>query len=78
MLTLSLHEGNPGHHLQGSHSIESPNIPYFRSAMEDRNYGYSPSRFPMTTFYVEGWGLYAEGVGFDMELFDDPYERFDN
>ncbi|KAG7165873.1 hypothetical protein Hamer_G026824, partial [Homarus americanus] len=44
MMTLSLHEGNPGHHLQGSHSMESPKIPFFRRVMEDRNYWQAPSR----------------------------------
>ncbi|XP_069940002.1 uncharacterized protein [Cherax quadricarinatus] len=76
MLTLSLHEGNPGHHLQGSHSIENPNIPYFRRVSEDRNYWQAPSRFPMNTGYIEGWGLYAESLGFDMDLFEDLYDRY--
>ncbi|ROT75243.1 hypothetical protein C7M84_006195 [Penaeus vannamei] len=76
MMTLSLHEGNPGHHLQGSHSIESTNMPFFRRAMEDRNYFQAPSRFPMNTAYTEGWGLYSESLGFDLELFGDPYDRY--
>ena len=49
MLSLSLHEGNPGHHLQGSHAIESPTMPFFRRAMEDRNYALSPSRYLLNT-----------------------------
>lgn len=77
MMTLSLHEGNPGHHLQGSHSIESPNMPFFRRAMEDRNYFQAPSRFPMNTAFTEGWGLYSESLGFDLDLFGDPYDRWD-
>ncbi len=76
MMTLSLHEGNPGHHLQGSHSIESPTMPFFRRVMEDRNYCHSPSRFPINTAYVEGWGLYAESLGFDMNLYEDLYDRW--
>ncbi|XP_018012938.1 uncharacterized protein LOC108670007 [Hyalella azteca] len=76
MLTLSLHEGNPGHHLQGSYALESPDIPYFRASTEDRNYAHSPSRFPLRTYYIEGWALYAESVGFDMELYNDPLERY--
>ncbi|XP_047737529.1 uncharacterized protein LOC125178253 [Hyalella azteca] len=76
MLTLSLHEGNLGHHLQGSYALESPNLPYFRSAMEDRNYGYAPSRFPIRACYMEGWGLYAESTGFDMNLYGDLLERY--
>ncbi|XP_042210524.1 uncharacterized protein LOC121858279 isoform X2 [Homarus americanus] len=76
MMTLSLHEGNPGHHLQTSHSIEAPNIPYFRRVMEDRNYWQTPSRFPMYTAYVEGWALYSENLGFDMDLYEDLYVRY--
>ncbi|XP_063878246.1 uncharacterized protein LOC135110175 isoform X1 [Scylla paramamosain] len=76
MMTLSLHEGNPGHHLQTSHSIESPNMPFFRRVTEDRNYCHSPSRFPINTAFGEGWGLYAESLGFDMNLFEDPYDRY--
>lgn len=75
MMTLSLHEGNPGHHLQGSHSIESLNTPYFRRVNEDRNYCHAPSRFPLNTAFGEGWGLYAESLGFDMDLFGDLYDR---
>lgn len=75
MMTLSLHEGNPGHHLQTSYSIESPDFPFFRRAMEDRNYGMSPSRFPIYTYYVEGWALYSEALGFDMNLYGDSLDR---
>lgn len=75
MMTLSLHEGSPGHHLQGSHSIESPTMPFFRRVSEDLNYYEAPSKFPMNTAFIEGWGLYAEGLGFDMNLFEDLYDR---
>lgn len=36
MMTLALHEGNPGHHLQGSFGIALGNMPTFRQLMEDR------------------------------------------
>lgn len=76
MMTLCLHEGNPGHHLQASHTMESPHIPFFRRVIEDRNYQISPSRFPINTGYLEGWGLYSEDLGFDMKLYGDPYDRY--
>ncbi|XP_068227535.1 uncharacterized protein [Palaemon carinicauda] len=76
MMTLCLHEGNPGHHLQASHTMESPHIPFFRRVIEDRNYQIAPSRFPINTGYLEGWGLYSEDLGFDMNLYDDPYDRY--
>ncbi|KAB7497567.1 hypothetical protein Anas_03154 [Armadillidium nasatum] len=29
-----------------------------------------------TPYFVEGWALYSESLGFDMQLFEDPLERY--
>lgn len=63
MPALTLHEATPGHHLQVALMQEQPEAPYFRKT----------SWF---TSYVEGWGLYAEMLGHDMNMYTTPYERF--
>ncbi|KAF2359717.1 Protein of unknown function DUF885 [Trinorchestia longiramus] len=76
MLTLALHEGIPGHHLQLSAARESRAMPLFRSFRATCSYCHMPSGFPKRACFVEGWGMYAEFLGFELGLFDNVLDRF--
>jgi uncharacterized protein (DUF885 family) len=59
MPVLTLHEAVPGHHLQFSLAAELGALPTFRRAA-------------YYVGYSEGWGLYAESLGDDIGVYDDP------
>jgi uncharacterized protein (DUF885 family) len=63
MEALTMHEAVPGHHLQISIAQELENMPDFR-------------RYAQYTAFVEGWGLYSEGLGTEMGLYKDPYSKY--
>jgi len=73
-VALSLHEAEPGHHLQGALTIEHGSQYKFRRFMEDRKYYEAPLSFAKNTAYVEGWGLYAEYLGEELGLYKDHYD----
>lgn len=76
MIALALHEGVPGHHLQGALALENKELPDFMRYIEDRRYEFCPARRPLYTGYLEGWALYCEALGEEMGMYTTPYELF--
>ncbi|PVD34570.1 hypothetical protein C0Q70_05846 [Pomacea canaliculata] len=70
LTSLSLHEGEPGHHLQSVYAMAEKTLPDFRRFSEDGKSYLAPSRFSSNTAYIEGWGLYSEALGEEMGAFE--------
>jgi uncharacterized protein (DUF885 family) len=62
MVTLFLHEGQPGHHFHIA-LMQELNLPNFR-------------KFGGNNAFTEGWALYAETLGTEMKLYDKPEDWF--
>jgi len=62
MVTLFLHEGQPGHHFHIALTQEL-GLPTFR-------------QYYFNNAFTEGWALYAETLGKEMGLFDKPEDYF--
>jgi uncharacterized protein (DUF885 family) len=58
LASLFAHEGLPGHHLEGTLARELP-LPAFRRDLWINAYG-------------EGWALYAESLGHELGLYEEP------
>jgi uncharacterized protein (DUF885 family) len=60
---IAYHEGIPGHHMQQSVAQQMTDLPDFRRHIESSG-------------YIEGWALYAEELGKEVGLYQDPFSDY--
>jgi len=60
---LTLHESAPGHAFQMPLAAENKDLPPFR-------------QFTYISAYGEGWALYSERLGVEMDMYHTPYETY--
>jgi uncharacterized protein (DUF885 family) len=60
---LMCHELIPGHHFQLARQEENESLPPLRRESFDNA-------------FVEGWGEYSANLGFEMGVYDDPYDHY--
>ncbi|HEX7720010.1 MAG TPA: DUF885 domain-containing protein, partial [Woeseiaceae bacterium] len=63
LAALTAHEAAPGHHHQIGLSQEISGAPDFRRTFYPHAYG-------------EGWALYAEKLGIELDIYETPYDHF--
>jgi len=56
---IAYHEGIPGHHMQRSVAQQMTGLPQFRQHVSNSG-------------YIEGWALYAEQLGKEVDFYQDP------
>ncbi|CUI04833.1 DUF885 domain-containing protein [Massilia antarctica] len=66
MVTLYLHEGQPGHHFHAG-LLKELDVPDFRKFNTEN---------PNIGAFTEGWALYSETLGHEFGLYDDPEAYF--
>jgi uncharacterized protein (DUF885 family) len=63
LTALTLHESAPGHAFQMPLALEHKDLPEFR-------------QHTYLSAYGEGWALYCEWLGLEMQMYETPYDRF--
>ena len=74
LMSLTLHETNPGHHFDLTVVTRALNMPEFITAYGFGYHASAPAATPTYTAFTEGWALYAEYLGNEMGMYSDPHD----